>query len=64
MRIGMGKKVIKLDVGTVYQKEEGGIYYFRYQLNGERKAVSLKTKVQKEAIVQAEIGRASCRERV
>ncbi len=50
----MGKKVIKLDVGTVYQKEEGGVYYFRYQLNGERKAVSLKTKDQKEAVKQAE----------
>lgn len=29
----MGKKVtIKLETGTVYQKEEGGTYYFRYQL--------------------------------
>ncbi|MEI3002101.1 MAG: tyrosine-type recombinase/integrase [Victivallis sp.] len=41
---------IKLDLGTVYQKEEGGIYYFRYQIDGARKAVSLKTRNQKEAL--------------
>ena len=35
---------IKLKVGTVYQKEENGIYYFRYQVNGKRKAVSLGTR--------------------
>ena len=30
----MGKKnKIKLETGTVYQKEEGGTYYFRYQLS-------------------------------
>ena len=40
----MGKKnKIKLETGTVYQKEEGGTYYFRYQVNGARKAISLKT---------------------
>ena len=40
----MGKKCkVKLDVGTVYQKEEGGTYYFRYQVQHERKCVSLKT---------------------
>lgn len=41
---------IKLDLGTVYQKEEGGVYYFRYQIDGARKAVSLKTRNQKEAL--------------
>ena len=35
---------IKLKVGTVYQKEENGIYYFRYQVNGKRKAASLGTR--------------------
>ena len=45
---------IKLEIGTVYQKEDGGIYYFRYQVNGSRKAISLKTKNRKEAIKLAE----------
>ncbi len=49
----MAVKRIKLDVGTVYQKEEGGIYFFRYQINGARKAISLKTHNQKEAIEEA-----------
>jgi integrase len=46
-------KTIKLDRGTVYQKTANGSYYFRYQINGQRKAVSLKTKNQKEAIAKA-----------
>ena len=41
---------IKLKVGTVYQKEENGIYYFRYQVNGKRKAVSLGTRNRQQAI--------------
>ncbi len=45
----MAKKSVKLDIGTIYQKEEGGVYYFRYQINGERKAVSLKTRNIEEA---------------
>ena len=44
---------IKLDIGTLYQKEVGGSYYYRYQVNGERKAVSLKTSNQDEAIRKA-----------
>ncbi|MBN2642345.1 MAG: tyrosine-type recombinase/integrase [Victivallales bacterium] len=47
-------KTIKLDIGTIYQKTANGAYYFRYQINGQRKAVSLKTKNQKEAIAKAE----------
>ncbi len=47
-------KTIKLDIGTIYQKTPKGCYYFRYQINGQRKAVSLKTKNQKEAILKAE----------
>lgn len=46
----MAIQKIKLDIGTVYQKEEGGVYYFRYQINGARKAISLKTRNQKEAL--------------
>ncbi len=50
----MAGKVVKLEIGTVYQKKANGIYYFRYQINGQRKAVSLKTKNQKEAIAKAQ----------
>ena len=51
----MAIQKIKLDLGTVYQKEEGGIYYFRYQVNGARKAISLKTRNQKEALKCAKL---------
>lgn len=50
----MAKKVIKLEIGTVYKKTAGGSYYFRYQINGQRKAVSLETKNLKEAISKAQ----------
>jgi len=50
----VGKKTtIKLDIGTVYQKNEGGTYYFRYQVRKERKCVSLKTQNQEEAVRKA-----------
>ncbi|MFA6715759.1 MAG: phage integrase SAM-like domain-containing protein, partial [Victivallaceae bacterium] len=49
----MAGKVTKLEIGTVYQKTAKGNYYFRYQVNGQRKAVSLKTKNHKEAIAKA-----------
>ena len=39
---------IKLSTGTVYQTSKGGNYYFRYQVNGERKCVSLKTANQED----------------
>ena len=45
---------IKLDIGTIYKKTENGNYFFRYQINGQRKAVSLKTKNKKEAIAKAQ----------
>ena len=44
---------IKLDKGTVYQKEVGGTYYFRYQVKKERKCVSLKTQNQEDALKEA-----------
>ena len=44
----MARKVMKQEVGTIYQKPSG-TYYYRYQINGERKAISLKTKNQEEA---------------
>ena len=50
----MSVQKMKLKIGTVYQKEEGGIYYFRYQVNGARKAISLKTRNKQEAVREAE----------
>ena len=50
----MAIQKIKLKTGTVYQKEENGIYYFRYQVNGARKAISLKTRNKQQAIKEAE----------
>ena len=50
----MAIQKIKLKTGTVYQKEENGIYYFRYQVNGARKAISLKTCNKQQAIKEAE----------
>ena len=44
---------IKLETGIVYQTSKGGNYYFRYQVKGERKCVSLKTANQEEAIRKA-----------
>jgi len=49
----MAEKRVKLDVGTVYRKPGGDWYYFRYQVNGQRKAVSLKTRNLKEAVAKA-----------
>ena len=44
---------IKLETGAVYQTEKGGAYYFRYQVNKERKCVSLRTRNQEEALRKA-----------
>ncbi|MBO4511244.1 MAG: tyrosine-type recombinase/integrase [Victivallales bacterium] len=33
----------KLPLGTIYQVKKGGNYYLRYQINGKRKNVNLKT---------------------
>ena len=49
----MAGKSVKLDIGTVYKKDEDGPYFFRYQVNGQRKAVSLQTKNQQEALAKA-----------
>ena len=54
MENDMAIQKIKLKTGTVYQKEENGIYYFRYQVNGARKAISLKTRNKQQAIKEAE----------
>ena len=54
MENDMAIQKIKLKTGTVYQKEENGIYYFRYQVNGARKAISLKTRNKQQASKEAE----------
>ncbi|MEA4862393.1 MAG: tyrosine-type recombinase/integrase [Victivallaceae bacterium] len=48
------KQSLKLSIGTIYQKEPGGTFYFRYQLNGYRKAISLKTDNLAQAKLEAE----------
>ena len=52
----MADEIIKerMGIGTLYQKVAGGIFFLRYQVNGSRKAVSLKTKNYKEAKAKAE----------
>ena len=50
----MSSKVVKLEIGTVYQKTKNGNYYFRYQVKGQRKAVSLKTKNRQKALNKAQ----------
>ena len=54
MENDMAIQKIKLKIGTVYQKEPNGICYFRYQVNGARKAISLKTRNKQQAIKEAE----------
>lgn len=54
MENDMALQKIKLKIGTVYQKEPNGIYYFRYQVNGARKAISLKARNKQQAIKEAE----------
>ncbi len=44
---------IKLETGSVCQTSKGGNYYFRYQINGERKCGSLKTAKQEETVRKA-----------
>ena len=54
MENDMAIQKIKLSIGTVYLKMPNGIYYFRYQVNGARKAISLKTRNKQQAIKEAE----------
>ena len=54
MEKDMAIQKIKLKIGTVYQKEPNGVYYFRYQVNGARKAISLKTRNKQDAVKEAE----------
>ncbi len=40
----------KLPIGTIYQVKEGGNYYLRYQIQGKRKNINLKTSDYDEAL--------------
>ncbi|MCR4573337.1 MAG: hypothetical protein K5787_06180 [Lentisphaeria bacterium] len=40
----------KMQVGTIYQVKAGGTFYLRYQINGSRKNVNLKTADYEEAV--------------
>jgi integrase len=50
----MGRKSFKLERGGIYQKQDGGNFFFRYQSNGKRKSVSLKTRDVSEARKKAQ----------
>lgn len=45
----MAKKSVKLPYGTIYQTREKGNYYFRYQINNQRKSHCLGTANLEEA---------------
>lgn len=44
------KQSCKLDVGTVYQQKAGGNFFYRYQIDGMRKCISLDTQDLDEAV--------------
>ncbi len=47
-------KSVTLEIGSIYKKVNSNSYYFRYQINGERKTISLRTKNKKEAVNKAQ----------
>ena len=50
----MAGKSLRLNVGSIFTKEPGKIYFYRYLLDGHRKTVSLQTANRVEAIREAE----------
>ena len=50
----MGTQSLRLKVGSIYTKGPGKIYYFRYQVEGHRKTVSLQTTSRAEALKKAQ----------
>lgn len=50
----MANKTLRLSVGSIFPKGPGKIYFYRYQLDGHRKTVSLQTANRTEAIRKAE----------
>ena len=49
----MSDKPVQLEIGSVFKKQTQGNYYFRYQINGQRKCVSLKTSIKKDGVDKA-----------
>lgn len=50
----MANKALRLSVGSIFPKGPGKIYFYRYQLDGHRKTVSLQTANRTEAVRKAE----------
>lgn len=50
----MAKKSLRLQIGSIFTKGPGKIYYFRYQVEGRRKTVSLQTANRTEALKKAQ----------
>ena len=47
-------KSLRLSVGSIFPKGPGKIYFYRYQVDGRRKTVSLQTANRGEAIKKAQ----------
>ncbi len=50
----MANKAFRLSVGSIFMKGPGKIYFYRYQIDGHRKTVSLQTTIRAEALKRAE----------
>ena len=50
----MTTKSFRLKVGSICAKGPGKIYYFRYQIEGHRKTISLQTVNRAEALKNAQ----------
>ena len=50
----MASKTIRLSTGSIFPKGPGKIYFYRYQLDGHRKTVSLQTANRADALRKAE----------
>ena len=50
----MTTKSLRLKVGSICTKGPGKIYYFRYQIEGHRKTISLQTTNRAEALKKAQ----------
>ena len=50
----MAGKSLRLNVGSIFTKGPGKIYFSRYQLSGHSKTVSLQTAIHSEAVKKAE----------
>ena len=52
--LSMASKTIRLSTGSIFPKGPGKIYFYRYQVDGHRKTVSLQTTNRAEALRKAE----------